>query len=238
MTEHGEGAASAPAARVNWKRMLKVWGILAASMTVGALACWSAMHAALPESPAPPPTSGGVPEASDLAALVWPDDLAEPRSWHYIVLHHSATPSATLEAIRRYHVGIGFEGVGYHFVINNGRGPGTEDGDITPTRRWMEQRAGAHAHIARHPEYNRAGIGICLVGNFEKTTPTPKQMVAVERLVVALARRYDIPLHAVVGHGELKNTKCPGRLFPMETFLMDLRQARLLEHLQDTGAAP
>jgi len=237
MTQRPPPDASAPAARVPWRRMLKVWGLLAASMTVGGLACWSAMPSATPQSPAPHPAGTGVLEADALVDLIWPEEMAASRRWHYIVIHHSGTPTATVEAIRRYHVGIGFEGVGYHFVINNGRAPGTTDGRITPTPRWVEQRAGAHARIARHPEYNRAGIGICLVGNLEKTPPTPKQMVALERLVLLLGERYDIPLSAIVGHGELENTKCPGRHFPMESFLMDVRQARLRRHLRGGPAA-
>jgi len=237
MTQPPAPDISAPAARVHWKRMLKVWGLLAASMTVGGLACWSAMPATRPASPDPVPGSAGLLEADALADLIWPDEMAASRQWHYIVIHHSATPTATVEAIRRYHVGIGFEGVGYHFVINNGRAPGTVDGRITPTSRWFEQRSGAHARIARHPEYNRAGIGICLVGNFEKTPPTPKQMVAMERLVLALGERYDIPLSSMVGHGELENTKCPGRHFPMESFLMDVRQALIRRHLRGRAAA-
>jgi len=239
MTQRPAGDISAPPGpRTNWKRMLKVWGLLAATMTVGALACWSAMCAALPEVPEAIPGATGVPEAEELADLIWPAENPNTHSWQYIVVHHSGTPSATVEAIRRYHVGIGFEGVGYHFVINNGRAPGTAYGSITPTSRWSEQRPGAHARIAHHPEYNQAGIGICLVGNFEKEPPTPKQMVALERLVLALCRRYDIRLHAIVGHGELKNTKCPGRLFPMESFLMDVRQAMLLEHLHTADTSP
>jgi N-acetyl-anhydromuramyl-L-alanine amidase AmpD len=218
--------------------MLRVWGILAASMTLGALACYAAMQAAVPEGAALLPPVAGLVRTDDLDNRIWPEEMAEERRWQYIVVHHSATPKATIDAIRRYHVGIGFEGVGYHFVINNGRAEGTVDGRITPTQRWLEQRSGAHARIRHHPEFNSEGIGICLVGNFEKEPPTPKQMVALERLVLALCRRYGIGLDAVIGHGELKNTKCPGRLFPMEAFVMDLRQAMLLHHLQDAEPMP
>jgi len=63
-------------------------------------------------------------------------------------------------------------------------------------------------------------------------------MVALERLVLALCERYDIRLHDIVGHGELKNTKCPGRLFPMESFLMDVRQAFIARHLHGAETAP
>jgi len=223
MTQQGEGAVSARPSGMNVRRMFKVWGLLAASMGVAALACW----AALPESTPPSGEPVALPVGGNLADLVWPDGLEGNRTWTCIVLHHSATPEATFEAIRRYHIGRGFEGVGYHFVINNGKAPGTIDGQIIATGRWLEQRAGAHALINRHPEFNSEGIGICLIGNFEQAAPTPRQMAALEMLVLALADRYGIPLDHIVGHGELKNTKCPGRLFPLEAFVMDLREAAI-----------
>ena len=216
---------------MNWTRMLKVWLVLAASMTVAALACWGAWAAMVEKHP--PPKGEVLPDVSAIGALVWPDHLAPNRPWRHIVIHHSATASATIEAIERSHVGLGYEGVGYHFVINNGRAPGTADGEITPTRRWIEQRAGAHAKVSHHPEFNAAGIGICLVGDFELKGPTATQMASLEMLVRVLRDRYGIGLDRIVGHGELKNTKCPGRLFPMETFLMALREAHLKRHLQE-----
>jgi len=231
MTDHPQTVLPPPKPPgMNVKRMFKVWGLLTATMIVAALACCWAQALMVKEHP--PPKGEILPDSSAIQRLVWPDRLAPSRAWRYIVIHHTATPSATLEAIERNHVGKGFEGVGYHFIINNGRAPGTGDGEITPTDRWIEQRTGAHAKVSHHPEFNREGIGIGLVGNFEQTPPTPAQMASLEMLVLALAARYDIGLGRIVGHGELKNTKCPGRLFPLKTFLMDLREVRLRRHLQ------
>jgi len=226
---------AAPRGAVNLARMAKVWGLLVGCMGVGGLLCWAAKEVSAPPVPGGPATADPLADDARLAALIWPEGLPASRPWRYIVIHHSATRSATLEAIRRYHVGLGFEDIGYHFIINNGRAPGTRDGEIIPTRRWLEQRPGAHARVRGHPEYNAAGIGICLVGNFEKEPPTPAQMTALERLVTLLAERYAIPLEHIVGHGELKNTACPGRLFPMEALVMALRQARIQRHLAREG---
>jgi len=235
MTQQGESAPTGRPPAVDFRRMFKVWGLLVASMGVAALACW----AALPKTTPPSGEPVALPIGGNLADLIWPDGMDDAgRKWTYIVLHHSATPEATFEAIRRYHIGRGFEGVGYHFVINNGKAPGTIDGQIIATARWLEQRAGAHALISRHPEFNREGIGICLVGNFEEEAPTPKQMAALEILVLALMEHYDIPLDHVVGHGELKNTKCPGRLFPLEAFVMDLREATIRKRLERPPTMP
>jgi hypothetical protein len=223
--------------RMNLGRMTAVWLTLLAAMGMVGLICWAAM----PTRSADSGKSDG--EASEwsadalLASLIRTDDLAAVRNWQYIVIHHSATRSATLEAIERWHrETLHTADLGYHFVINNGRAEGTRDGEITPTPRWLEQRAGAHCRVAEHPEFNEQGIGICLVGHFNREQPTAAQMASLEALTAALADRYHIPLERVVGHGELKNTECPGTLFPMRTFLWELRQTMLAERLRPTAA--
>jgi N-acetyl-anhydromuramyl-L-alanine amidase AmpD len=215
--------AAAEGNRFNWGRMIRVWASLAAAMTVAAMVFW----AALPRTPAADtPAAPTAPAA--LQDTVWPRDMAPLRPWRYIVIHHSATPAGTLESIDQVHRDRGYiNGVAYHFLINNGRSPGTADGQIAPTLRWVDQLDGAHTKVRDHPEFNTEGIGICLIGNFDQHEPTPGQMAALEMLDLALRERHRIALENILGHGELKNTRCPGRLFPMETFLMDLRQAHL-----------
>ncbi|MBM4017684.1 MAG: N-acetylmuramoyl-L-alanine amidase [Planctomycetes bacterium] len=206
----------------DWGRMVRVWAALVAAMTVAAMIFWAAMPR--PRAAAPPATT----DPGALRETVWPKEMAPSRAWRYIVIHHSATPVGTLEAIDQTHRDRGFvNGVAYHFLINNGRSPGTADGQIVPTRRWVDQLDGAHTKVRDHPEFNTEGVGICLIGNFDQHEPTPAQMAALEMLVLALRERYRIPLEHIAGHGELKNTRCPGRLFPMETFLMDLRDEHL-----------
>lgn len=232
MTQAQPNAPAPTPKPLNLARMVKVWVLLAVSMTAVSLACWAAMPRERPSA------AGMTPDAaSPLAALVWPSDLAAPRPWRFIVIHHSATPSGTVQSITQGHLNQGFQDVGYHFIINNGISGGTADGQITPTTRWRDQMPGAHARVANHPEFNGEGIGICLVGDFEKQPPTPAQMAALEMLVLALRDRYRLPLEAILGHGELKNTLCPGRLFPLETFLMDVRLAGLKRQLQARPAA-
>ncbi|MDK1031590.1 MAG: peptidoglycan recognition family protein, partial [Planctomycetia bacterium] len=95
------------------------------------------------------------------------------------------------------------------------------------SRRWRRQRPGAHCLVKNHPEYNDAGIGICLVGHFEADEPTPKQWETVLRLTAFLRKQYDIPLENVLGHGEVKNTACPGRNFNFARFIDALRKRAL-----------
>jgi N-acetyl-anhydromuramyl-L-alanine amidase AmpD len=104
-------------------------------------------------------------------------------------------------------------GLAYHFVIGNGQG--SPDGHVEVGNRWTGQIQGGHV---KSLALNEVSIGICLVGNFEKTVPTEKQLAATEDLVRYLSER------AVPGeldlclHRDLEATLCPGRLFPAARF--------------------
>ena len=190
------------------------------------------------DRPVIPPTLTIIPAPHN----VQPSPLDEPRTgqfgrelpvwqpqtamhdWKYIVLHHTASNSGSVDSIDRTHRertdadGNHWRGIGYHFVIGNGVGMG--DGEVQPTFRWMEQSAGAHAGDL---EYNTFGIGICLVGNFEEHPPTPAQLAAVKQLVALLKDVLDIDSSAVLRHGDVKATECPGRLFPHEEIALARR---------------
>lgn len=149
------------------------------------------------------------------------------RDWKSIVLHHSATSGGSVESIDAVHrrqkdaEGKPWLGIGYHFVVGNGRRMG--DGEIRPTFRWRKQLPGAHAG---RREENERGIGICLIGNFDAAAPTAKQVAAVRVLVKTLAARYGIPRRRVLRHQDVAATLCPGRLFPWEQVLADLPPAK------------
>jgi hypothetical protein len=151
---------------------------------------------------------------------------APARDWNAIVLHHSATAGGSVASIDAVHrrqtdaAGKPWLGIGYHFVVGNGRSMG--DGQIEPTFRWQKQLAGAHAG---RREENERGIGICLIGNFDVSTPTARQLAAVRTLVKTLAARYAIPSGRVVRHQDVGATLCPGRLFPWEQVVADLPPA-------------
>ncbi len=148
--------------------------------------------------PAPPSLDPSLP--SDVT------EIANPREWRVIVLHHSASAVGGAKRFDEWHKAKGWDGVGYDFVIGNGTD--TEDGALETTFRWREQRDGAHAK-----GWNDLAIGICLVGNFEETDPTPKQKATLVRLLRYLMRRFSIPKERVVGHGAIGTTLCPGRRF-------------------------
>lgn len=130
------------------------------------------------------------------------------RKWRYIVIHHTATPAGAATSINRAHRAIGYDELGYHFVIGNGTESG--NGQIEVGSRWPKQKWGAHDNAGDN-RYNDYGIGICLVGNFEIERPTPQQLQSLAKLTAYLMRTYHISPSNIKGHGETKDTKCPGR---------------------------
>lgn len=151
-------------------------------------------------------------------------------AWKYIVLHHSAGDEGSVASIDADHrlrtdrAGRPWLGIGYHFVIGNGQG--MPDGLIEPTFRWREQLHGAHAGSR---EFNRDGIGICLVGDFSRSPPSDRQVAAARQLVDWLCRRYSIEAGHVLRHGDVVASDCPGRLFPAD-LLAPARVPGLTQH--------
>lgn len=110
-------------------------------------------------------------------------------------------------------------GLGYHFVIGNGNGMG--NGEIAIGPRWTRQLEGGHLASAAQ---NRYSIGICLVGNFDQTRPTARQMESLRALVQYLQVRCGVPIARVTTHTRInvRPTNCPGRHFPYDDFIRSL----------------
>ncbi len=150
------------------------------------------------------PTSGGEPEWSNVPAI---------REWRYIVIHHSASEKGNAAIFNVEHHQRGWpNGLGYHFVIDNGNP--SADGRIEVGERWEKQLQGAHTGNTPGNEYNEHGIGICLVGNFNEHMPTQAQLSSLYRLVTFLCAKYNIPPSRIIGHKDAPgaNTECPGNL--------------------------
>lgn len=143
--------------------------------------------------------------------------------WKYIVIHHSGVDEGTLQSTDRYHrVERHMEhGLAYHFLIGNGHGMG--DGEIAVGNRWKEQINGGHL---RSEAQNKIALGICLIGNFDKTSPTPQQLRSLENLTRALMKRCALSAGAVKTHQQINivRTECPGSRFPTQAFLARLKR--------------
>jgi hypothetical protein len=160
---------------------------------------------ASPAAPSPGARRGGVRKPHEWSAEGY-------RPWRYIVIHHSATDRGSAVSFDRMHRRRGWDELGYHFVIDNGKGG--PEGRVEVGSRWRAQKWGAHTGGTPNNEYNNFGIGICLVGDFTRKAPSAGQLQSLRRLVTYLAREHDIPPQNVITHRDAPKaaTKCPGRL--------------------------
>ena len=134
-------------------------------------------------------------------------------NWKRIVVHHSAIKYGNAAVYDRAHRQRGMQnGLAYHFVIGNGIDSG--DGEIEIGPRWTKQLLGGHV---KSYGINLTAIGICLVGNFQATHPTRRQLAAFTQLMDWL--RSDVIPNAkqFAGHRDLRGeqTICPGKNFPL-----------------------
>jgi N-acetylmuramoyl-L-alanine amidase len=112
----------------------------------------------------------------------------------------------------------GWQDIGYHYGIENVNGTLM----VLPGR--SIEKDGAHAL-----GFNRNGIGICLVGNYDIEAPSPERLAILRKLVLGLMNTYRIPADNVIGHREtyiargVKAEKtCPGSQFDMNKFRKSL----------------
>ena len=153
--------------------------------------------------------NGNVPKS-------WLPPKALEKKWTAIVIHHSGTQKGNTAIFDKWHKqGRRWGGVGYDFVIGNGTN--SADGQIEVTYRWRGQETGAHCKTPNNWA-NRNAVGICLVGDFSKSSPTSRQMRSLLRLVRFLQEKYRIPKTRIYGHNNTpgaRATDCPGKNFPL-----------------------
>jgi hypothetical protein len=129
-------------------------------------------------------------------------------SWNWIIIHHTATPSGAMARIDQAHRAKGWECIGYDFVVGNGTD--SRDGQVEVSPRWTYQMIGAHTKSDDN-RFNKWGIGIVMVGNFDQTRPSPKQIQSISQLVAYLMKTYRIPPDRILAHRDTKATDCPGK---------------------------
>lgn len=158
----------------------------------------------------------GAKAAEDLLAHVRATNTridVRASNWKRIVVHHSAIKYGNAEIYHRAHRKRGMKnGLAYHFVIGNGIDSG--DGEIEVGPRWTQQLLGGH--VKSH-QINLSAIGICLVGNFQATHPTRRQLTAFTQLMDWLRNEVVPEAKQFAGHRDLRGeqTICPGKNFPL-----------------------
>jgi len=110
---------------------------------------------------------------------------------------HENTSAAAVDAVYGGHCRIGYADIGYHFVVDY-------DGRIWEAR----SLAYEGAHVAGANEKN---LGILMLGNFDRQTPSTKSLDAIRELVDALQAHYAIDGKALFGHRDLGASDCPGK---------------------------
>lgn len=132
----------------------------------------------------------------------WAKPLSPRGATDLLILHHAAAASCTAEDVHCWHVGNGWAGIGYHYLVR-------KDGTIYRGR--PEDTVGAHAYGA-----NSHSIGVCFEGNYqvEQTMPAA-QLAAGQALVADIKRRWGIT--KMIGHKDVagSTTDCPGKYFPL-----------------------
>lgn len=147
----------------------------------------------------------------------------------HIVIHHSYSNWGDAKAIDQWHKEAGFRRrdpktnkiyhIGYHKVICNGYPVYNSwkkrayqekwDGKIQQGR--PDYLPGAHT---KQNGMNRKSLGICLIGNFDSSNPTGKQLEALIDACTRLCIRHGIKTSCIRFHSDFAHYKtCPGKFF-------------------------
>ena len=124
-----------------------------------------------------------------------------------IVLHHADATSCTVQDVHRWHLANGWAGIGYHFFAD-------KSGSVFKGR--PVEMIGAH--IEGH---NGHTVGVCAEGDYAKDEMPQAQRQAIVALTKHLLTLY---LGAEVKrHCDLNATLCPGKYYPFDAILAEVR---------------
>ncbi len=182
-------------------RTVKTLGALLIAMTLGALALM--VLETEPIRPLAQPLAVVQPLPAGVGHLVY-ETTSElrPARWQHVVVH--ASPRADTPLAR-----------GCHFLVTADGG-----GRVVATDLWRSQRPGGH--IGGY--WRKAGIGVCLIGDFSRRGPAGEQFESAVDLVNTLQETCRIPADRVYLQQDIvPGSGNPGRAFPARRF-----SARLL----------
>jgi N-acetyl-anhydromuramyl-L-alanine amidase AmpD len=179
---------------------------------VGVLSLTSALLLALAPSPLTPDASSSLfaIESPDSLDVVFQTQVATQKGqWKYIFIHHSRSASGDANSLSHRSTGLSD-----HFVIGNGFG--AVDGEIQIGQRWTQQQPALPP--AGATGINQACISICLVGDLDRSRPSPIQLRRLSQLVTALQTRFDIPAGQVLLMDQRASAAGIGQMFPTSAF--------------------
>lgn len=133
--------------------------------------------------------------------------------WGSIFIHHSKTSSGNADTLAS-RVG----GLADHFVIGNGAG--CVDGQVQIGHRWSSQLPAGDVPGTRSIASDC--ITVCLVGDFDRSVPTPTQRLRLTQLVHTLQSRLGVSADRVYLHQGSGTPADVGAAFPVADFRQQL----------------
>ncbi len=146
-----------------------------------------------PVAPLPEVTLLSTDQSIDPADRLF--NIPRNQDWQAIIVHDSGTDDGSAESVGAAHERLGRDGLGYHFVINNGSGE--RDGTIEIGFRWQQQISGTYLDGPGADWFNSHAIGICLIGDADTGRFSDSQLRELIWLVRRLQDRFGIPREAV-----------------------------------------
>ncbi len=194
-----------------------VWGVLGVGMTLG-IGLLSALDTGNTTR-----TGGrsltplmGIERTVGMESIFQTQNPLEEGRWDSIVIVHSGQPAGSPAEIAQEHKSIGYDGLGFHFVIGNGKRMG--DGEIHVGYRWLDQQAGADLSGVNSGFNSTSAIEICLVGDGDRRPFSDEQLYRLAQLVNALSDELGIGSESIHLHKDLAGTSSPGQFFPRAQF--------------------
>jgi len=118
--------------------------------------------------------------------------------WKVVDFSDASTTKDRIETIRAVHVrDRGWGDIGYHFIIDRA-------GRVWEGRPIQYQGA----HVSQNNEHN---VGILVLGNFEKQSPSNAQLQSLFNTTAKLKNTHRVQKAMVRSHQEIRATSCPGR---------------------------
>lgn len=155
------------------------------------------------------PVAGVIPRSAWTNAAIITSRCQPMNGINKLTIHHAAVDNSDLRSsedvkrrlasIRHEHVNRRpepFADIGYHYIID-------PQGRVWEGRplKWQG------AHVADRNDNN---LGIMLLGDFTKQTPTSSAVNSMDAFVVQQMQRYRISVRNVYTHRELGKSACPG----------------------------
>lgn len=201
------------------ERMTKVLGCLVLSVTAGAI-----ILKFLQPEPLTNVTAFSLSAAFTPIQQIFETRVPVDSSrWKSIVIHQTGSTTGSAQTIAQSSRKTGLNGLGYHFVINNGRG--APDGRIQVSQCWVEQKPEGYYPFGQAGTSAASAIRICLIADFSTSGPSSTQMRQLQSLLRSIQQHCRIPSRKISLAGSMVAGTSQWRFFPLN----ELRESLLID---------